>query len=174
MTNEGAANMALEKGAGANRPGRGAGRGGGRAGRRGERGREGVYLPHRHLPAAEPKPNTRVSPPTPALWMHVKDGRGAGSGEHVTKDVEEDVLGAAKDGCSMAGSLRRHMAISIGASKLSSSCSPPSKYSPKSSSPSQGLLSPQTKLLDRPCLSVLPVFWTSRRAVREKKKKNNA
>ena len=34
---------------------------------RGGREREGAYLAHRHLPAAEPTPSSRMPPPTLAL-----------------------------------------------------------------------------------------------------------
>ena len=44
------------------------GRGEGRVGRRDGREREGARRGTRHLPAAEPTPNTRAPPPTPALW----------------------------------------------------------------------------------------------------------
>ena len=84
--------------------GRNEGRGGKHFGRRGGRECEGAYHNNRHLPAVGPTPNTRVPPPTLALWWHVKDGHVKDAAqdvaENVTKDVAEDVSGAAeaKDG----------------------------------------------------------------------------
>jgi len=73
------------------REGLGAGHGEGRAGRRGGREREGAYLAHRYLPAAEPTPNTRVPSPTLALGRHLKDKHAKGVARDVTQDVAQDV-----------------------------------------------------------------------------------
>ena len=57
---------------------------------------------HCHLPAVEPKPNTRAPPPHAALRRHVKDEHvknvAQDVAQDVAEDVAEDVLGAAEDG----------------------------------------------------------------------------
>jgi len=45
----------------------------------------------RHLPAAEPTPNTRMPPQAPALGRHLKDGHVSDVAHDVAQDVAQDV-----------------------------------------------------------------------------------
>ena len=64
--------------------------------------RDGIRRSTRHLPAAEPTPNTRMPPPALALWRHLKEKHVKEAAQDVAEDVAQDVaegvLGAAGDG----------------------------------------------------------------------------